>query len=303
MNGILIIDKPKGITSRDVVNTVVKKFNTKKVGHTGTLDPIATGVLIVCVGNATKLVDRLTSNNKEYIASVELGTLTDTLDNTGKILKEEPCKKTKEEIVNVLNSFKGFYNQEVPIYSAVKINGKKLYEYARENIEIDLPKREVEIKDIELIGDLDYKDNKTIFSFRCVVSKGTYIRSLIRDIATKLNTVGIMTDLRRISQGDFKIESSVKLDEINYDSIKNITDVLNCTKVNLTDDIRKKVLNGALIDNIYNEEEILFIENDEAIALYKKSEENKLKIDKMFKGGIIWHLLLWLPEWVVDLED
>ena len=143
MNGILIIDKPKGITSRDVVNNVVKRFNTKKVGHTGTLDPIATGVLVVCVGSATKLVDELTSHDKEYIASVELGALTDTLDNTGKILNEEKCIKTKEEIIDALNSFKGKYMQEVPIYSAVKINGKKLYEYARENIDIELPKREV----------------------------------------------------------------------------------------------------------------------------------------------------------------
>ena len=287
MNGILIIDKPKSITSRDVVNKVVKKFNTKKVGHTGTLDPIATGVLVVCVGSATKLVDELTCNDKEYIASVELGTLTDTLDNTCKILKEEKCIKTKEEIITSLNSFKGKYMQEVPIYSAVKIKGKKLYEYARENKKVELPKREVEISEIELIDDAEYINGKTIFKFKCSVSKGTYIRSLIRDIALKLNTVGIMTELRRIRQGKFKIENSITLDNISDNNLINIIDVLDYKKVELTNILEKKVLNGAIIDNIYDSYEVLFVKDSEAIALYKKydKDDKKLKPYKMFKGG------------------
>lgn len=286
MNGILIIDKPKNITSRDVVNEVVKKFNTKKVGHTGTLDPLATGVLVVCVGKATKLVNELTSTEKEYIASVTLGIKTDTLDSMGSVLFEEDVVKSKEEIIKVLDSFKGKYNQEVPIYSAVKIDGKKLYEYAREGINIELPKREVEIKDIELIGDIEYKNNKTNFKFRCVVSKGTYIRSLINDIATKLDTIGIMTNLRRIRQGNFKIENSIKLEDINTSNLKSILEILPYKKVELSEDIRKKVVNGALVDNIYNEDKILFIENNEAIALYKISDDkNKLKSYIMFKGG------------------
>ena len=215
VNGILIIDKPKNITSRDVVNEVVKKFNIKKVGHTGTLDPLATGVLVICIGKATKLVNELTSTDKEYIASVTLGTKTDTLDSMGSILFEEEVSKTKEEIIDVLNSFKGSYEQEVPIYSAVKRNGKKLYEYAREGIDIELPKRTVEIKEIELINDVEYKNNKTMFKFKCTVSKGTYIRSLISDIADRLDTIGIMTNLRRIRQGSFKIEDSIKIEDIN----------------------------------------------------------------------------------------
>jgi len=287
MNGILIIDKPKGITSRDVVNCVVKKFNTKKVGHTGTLDPIATGVLVVCVGSATKLVDELTSDDKEYIASVELGTLTETLDTEGVILKEENCIKTKKEINKVLNSFKGKYMQEVPIYSAVKINGKKLYEYAREGIEVDLPKREVEISEIELFGDIEYKDDKTMFKFKCSVSKGTYIRSLIRDISLKLNTIGIMTDLRRIRQGKFKIEDSITIDNLSEKNLINIIDILDYKKIELINNKEKEVLNGAIIDNIYNSDEILFVSNNEAIALYKKYDKDnkKLKPYKMFKGG------------------
>lgn len=287
MNGVLIIDKQKDVTSRDVVNKVVKIYDTKKVGHTGTLDPIATGVLVVCVGSATKLVDELTSYSKEYTASVELGTLTDTLDNTGKILKEEIVTKTKEEIIEVLNSFKGKYMQEVPIYSAVKIKGKKLYEYARENIEIELPKREVEITDIQLIDDIEYRNNKTYFKFKCSVSKGTYIRSLIRDIANKLNTVGIMTDLRRIRQGKFKIEDSITIENINKNSLINIIDILDYKKIELTTDIEKQVLNGAIINNIYNSDEVLFISDNEAIALYKKYDKDskKLKPYRMFKGG------------------
>lgn len=283
MNGVVIVDKPKGMTSRDVVNIVSKKYSTKKVGHTGTLDPIATGVLVLCIGKATKLVSRLTSLEKEYIATVILGEETDTLDITGNIIDDKICIKTQKEIEEVLKSFIGSYNQEVPKYSAVKINGKKLYEYAREDKNVILPKRIVHIKSIELLGNVTYKNNKTIFSFKCVVSKGTYIRSLIRDIAQRLNTVGIMSDLRRVKQGSFDIKNSIKLENLSNDDIISIRNILNVKKVKLTSDIRKKILNGAPVENIYNEDEILFVDEDE-IALYK-SKDNKLISEIMFKGG------------------
>jgi tRNA pseudouridine55 synthase len=206
----------------------------------------------------------------------------------GKELFSENVLKTKEEIIETLNSFKGEYEQEVPMYSAVKKNGMKLYEYARAGIDVELPKRLVEIKEIELLDDIEYKDNKTIFKFRCVVSKGTYIRSLINDIANRLDTIGIMTNLRRTRQGNFKIEDSVKLEDLTIKNLKSIIDTLPYKKVEITDDIRKKVLNGALIDNIYNEDTILFTLNNEAVALYKISnDKNKLKSYIMFKGGII----------------
>ena len=281
MNGVLLVDKPKGITSRDVVDKVVKKFGTKKVGHTGTLDPIATGVLVICVGKATKLVNYLTSTEKEYIATVELGTKTDTLDNTGNILEERASKYSKEQIIEVLNSFKGKYEQEVPIYSAVKVNGKKLYEYARNNEEVVLPKREVEIKDIVLLNDIKYKKGKTIFKFKCTVSKGTYIRALINDIATRLNTVGIMTDLRRTKQGKFSIQDCINIDSVELNSLIGIIDILDCKKVELTNDIEKKVLNGNKLKNIYNVNEVLFVNKNKAIALYEGEKELKLSI--MFK--------------------
>lgn len=288
MNGILIIDKQSGMTSRDVVNKISKIFKTKKVGHTGTLDPLATGVLVVCINKATKLADRITSNDKEYIAECMLGIETDTIDIEGKVLQEKKAIINKSEIISILNEFKGSYNQEVPKYSAVKIKGKKLYEYARENKDIKLPSRKVIIKDIKLIGDPVYENNKTKFNFFCCVSKGTYIRSLIRDIAYSLDTVGIMTNLRRIKQGKFKIDDAVLLDKISNKDLIPISDILGVKKIELSDNIEKKVLNGAKIENIYNEDEVLFMKGKKEIALYKKDENDKLmKVNKMFEGGII----------------
>lgn len=284
MNGIVIIDKQKNMTSRDVVDEVGKIFNTKKVGHTGTLDPLATGVLVICINKATKLVDMLTSTEKEYIAECTLGIETDTLDIEGNVIKEEDIEIDEESVKKVLESFIGTYNQEVPKYSAIKINGKKLYDYAREGVDIDLPSRNVTIHEIKLIDDIKIKDKKVCFKFYCKVSKGTYIRSLIRDIAYKLNTVGIMTNLRRVSQGKFKIDDSVKLENLSLNNLIKIQDVLDVKKIELTKDIEKKVLNGAVIDNIYNEKKVLFMKNDIEVALYKQDEKNNklMKIDKMF---------------------
>ena len=200
MNGIIIVNKEKDYTSRDIVNIISKVLGTKKVGHTGTLDPLATGVLVVTIGKCTKLTDYLTSSYKEYIAEFELGYLTDTLDNTGNILKKSEHKVSKEEIIKVTNSFKKKYNQQVPLYSAVKINGKKLYEYARNNIDIALPSRIVDIKEIEVLNIEEQK-----ITIKCLVSKGTYIRSLIRDIGNELNTYATMTSLIRTKQGIFDI--------------------------------------------------------------------------------------------------
>ena len=220
MNGILLIDKPSGLTSRDVVNIVGKSLGTKKIGHTGTLDPLATGVMVLCVGKYTKLVEMLTSYNKTYEASIVLGIKTDTLDITGKVLEEKCSNISLSDILLALKKFEGVYDQEVPIYSAVKINGKKLYEYARENKTIELPKRSVNISKISLISDIKYENNKTLFSIRCNVSKGTYIRSLINDIASSLNTIGVMKELRRIEQGNFNIENCYKISDIKNNNFK-----------------------------------------------------------------------------------
>ncbi len=282
MDGIIVVNKPKGITSRDVVNKVCKLLNTKKIGHTGTLDPIATGVLALCVGKATKLVEVLTSNDKEYIATVKLGILTDTLDTDGTIIEKKHVNLDKNELENVLNSFVGTYNQEVPIYSAVKINGKKLYEYAREKKEVTLPKRMVEIKDIKLL-----ELNNNYYKFKVSVSKGTYIRSLIKDINKKLGILGVMSDLIRTRQGKFLINDSYSLEDMENNNYKimSVTDVLkdeNCVIIGST--LFEKVKNGAIINNEYNTNMVTFVYNDNVVAIYKTYDKNntKLKPYKMF---------------------
>ncbi len=288
MDGILIVDKPKGYTSRDVVNIVGKKFGTKRIGHTGTLDPNATGILVLCLGKATKLVEKLTSNDKKYVATITLGIQTDTLDGEGKILRKEKAIYPKDQIIDVLNEMIGSYMQEVPIYSAVKINGKKLYEYARDGEDVSLPKRLVTIKDINLVGDVKYDNNKTIFNIECSVSKGTYIRSLVNDIATKLNTIGIMSELRRIKQGNFCISDAYTLDDINNNNYKiiSIVDALSgIYTMNANDELLFKIRNGVKIINNYNVDEILFIDDkNNAVALYKEDENDStlLKVYKMF---------------------
>lgn len=278
MQGAIIVNKAPNMTSRDVINILNKKFNTKSIGHTGTLDPIAEGVLVCLIGKYTKLTDILINHDKEYIASFKLGILTDTLDITGKILKEEKVNLTKEEIQKTILSFKGTYNQEVPIYSAVKINGKKLYEYARNNEEITLPKREVNIYDIELLN----IDNECL-TIKTKVSKGTYIRSLIRDIGLKLNTNATMTKLIRTKLDKFTIEESYTLEDIQNDNYKilSLEDLIDLDTINVNEEMLFKIKNGQIIDYQTNKY-ILYKYNNQNIALYKPYQNNKIKPFIMF---------------------
>lgn len=269
-NGVLIVDKPEGLTSRDVVNRVSKILGTKKVGHTGTLDPLATGVLVVTVGKCTKLCDVLTSEYKEYIASFKLGFETDTLDITGTTIKTSNKEINEYDLIEIINSFKGKYMQEVPAFSAVKVDGVRLYEYARKNEMIDLPKREVEVTDLEIIN-ID-KDTVTI---KCLVSKGTYIRSLIRDIGEKTSTYATMTSLRRTKQGKFSIEDAISLSDIdnrNY-KILDLEEILTDYKViDMDEELLKKVTNGVKLELKYSERFLIFKYNSDVIALYKKND-------------------------------
>ena len=283
MDGIIVVNKEKGCTSRDVVNSLSKILGTKKIGHTGTLDPMATGVLVVCVGKCTRLVEMITSDYKEYVAGVKLGVMTDTLDITGSVSESCVVDVTKDDIIRVLDSFRGEYLQEVPIYSAVKINGKKLYEYARSGIDVQLPKRVVDIKNISLI---DFKSS-TDFTIKCTVSKGTYIRSLVRDIALRLGTIGVMSSLVRTKQGNFNIEDAYSLSDIesgNY-SVIGVRDYFkDMYTVNVDADLKRKVLNGCILDNNYDCDIIMFTEGELVLAIYK-DYGGKLKPYKMF-GGI-----------------
>ena len=287
MDNIIVINKDKDYTSRDVVNVIGKIFNTKKVGHTGTLDPLATGVLIVCMNKALKVVDLITASDKEYIAKVVLGIDTDTLDITGNIINECRTNVNVDMVKSVLNSFIGKSIQEVPKYSAVKVNGKKLYEYARNGIDVELPKREIQIFDIELISDIDIVDGHQEFSFKVKVSKGTYIRSLIRDIGVKLGCFACMKELTRTKQGKFSIDRSYTLNDIKNGNYKllNIKDVIDIEKVVVSDDMLFKIKNGMILDKFFISDKALILDNNgNEIGIYKTYDKDskKVKPDKIF---------------------
>ena len=212
MNGILIVNKEKGWTSNDVVQKV-KKITGEKVGHTGTLDPLATGVLPLLIGYGTLLSKYLVSHDKTYIAKVKLGVKTDTADLEGEVIEKETIEDSffeEKKIKEVLNSFVGKQKQTPPMYSAIKIKGKKLYEYARSGQNVDIPERDIEIYEMEFID--FYKETQEI-EFKVSCSKGTYIRSLCEDIAKKLGTIGVMSSLKRTRVGEFKIENAITISE------------------------------------------------------------------------------------------
>ena len=274
INGILVVNKPQDLTSREVVNKLNRIFETKKIGHTGTLDPLATGVLVIAIGSYTKLVNELTSLDKEYIAEIKLGIKTDTSDITGNIIDEShDYHISKDDIINVFNLFPKEYEQTVPKYSAVKVGGKKLYEYARDNINIELPKRLVSIYSLEL---LEFNDD--IIKFKTRVSKGTYIRSLEEDICTKLNCLGTMNSLIRTKQGKFQVENAINLDDININTkLLTSRDVLDIKDYIVDDNLYKLISNGNKLsinveDGYYN-----MIYNNNDIAIYKfKYNEGRL---------------------------
>lgn len=287
MNGIIVIDKPKDYTSRDIVNIVSKKLNTKKVGHTGTLDPLATGVLVLPIGRALKVSELLTSNTKEYIAEVILGYETDMLDITGTEIKRNIPNVTKKELLKVLKSYIGKYNQEVPLYSAVKVGGRKLYEYARSGTPVTPPSKEVEVYSLELISDLKHIKGAVEFTIRCEVSKGTYIRSLIRDIAYSLNTYGTMKNLIRTRQGIFTLKDAYTLKDIEENNYKllSIKECLPNIKTTVIEEpLLTKVKNGMVLDKFFKENISLLLDKEgKEIAIYIASGDNKVKPYKMIE--------------------
>ena len=219
MDGILIVNKTKQYTSHDIV-AKVKKITHQKVGHTGTLDPMATGVLPLLLGQGTKLSKYLIDHDKVYEATIQLGEKTDTADGEGKVIEKKQVNLQNLEVENVqkvLQSMQGKQIQLPPIYSAIKVKGKKLYEYARENKEVEIPKREIEIYEIQL---LEIKKQEATISFRVHCSKGTYIRTLCENIAEKLKTVGYMKELTRLQVGNFKLEKSVTIEQIEENKEK-----------------------------------------------------------------------------------
>ena len=278
-SAILYVNKQAGKTSFDIVNEISNIFGIQKVGHTGTLDPLAEGVLVVTLGKAAKVAELLTAEDKEYVAGVLLGVETDTLDITGKVVKSKPVDLSKD-LEKVINSYKKTYMQEVPIYSAIKVKGKKLYEYARENKPVELPKKEVTIKQIKLLS----SDNDT-FMIKAKVTKGCYIRSLIRDIGKSLDTYATMTLLTRTKQGKVDIADTNTIEEIKQGKYKlhSIDEVLNLPVIEVNKELEKKIRNGQKLINTYNVKDKVIFKNEkkEILGIYKV-EKDKLRVWKNF---------------------
>lgn len=218
MDGIIIVNKPKACTSHDVVYKI-RKITGEKVGHAGTLDPLATGVLPILVGKGTLCSKYLMNHDKSYIVTLQLGKKTDTGDAEGNIIQEEKVNipwKDEKALEKVFQSFVGKQEQVPPIYSAIKVKGKKLYEYARKGEQVEVPVRQIEIYQIKILQIEELKQ-QIIFQVSC--SKGTYIRSLCEEIAKKLGTVGYMQELQRIQVGDFRIEQAVTMEQLEKDNI------------------------------------------------------------------------------------
>ena len=245
MNGVIIIDKPQGKTSHDIVGIMRKKFGTRRVGHTGTLDPMATGVLPICIGNATRASDMLTESDKKYRAQLLLGKRTDTLDIEGDVLEERAVNVTEQEIRDVIDTFIGEIDQIPPMYSAIKKNGKKLYELARQGIEIEREPRRINIYSIDII---DINIPYITVDVHC--SKGTYIRSLCDDIGTRLGTGAVMTELRRTYTAGFSIDDAYTIEQL--DVIEDLSKALNPTdslfadlpQIHLNEKQERSIVNG-----------------------------------------------------------
>lgn len=279
MNGILIINKPKGYTSHDIVNILRKELNTKKVGHTGTLDPNATGVLPILIGQATKISKYLIEHNKTYIAELKLGEKSTTGDTEGEIIEKRTVPHlNQKQVEDTLQSFLGKQLQTPPVYSSIKINGKKAYEYARNGEYVEIPAREIDIIDISLIK---FENDTITYKVKC--SKGTYIRVLCEDIAKKLGTVGLMSNLTRTEINEFNINESYTLEDIKnkekHLSLISIEEVFK-EKERIDLDGRKTnlFLNGVQL-TLNKQDEVYRIYNNESFLGLGIVKNNLLKRD------------------------
>ena len=273
MDGILVINKPKGITSFDCIGILRKKLGIKKIGHTGTLDKEVTGVLVVCIGKATKLVNILVDHIKEYECTMVFGIKTNTEDSYGTILEERtPKVHSNDEIDTILESFKGRYMQIPPMYSNVKIDGKKLYQYAVKDIEVDRKARPIDIFDIKRNSNLENNE----FSFTVTSSKGLYVRTLCSDIANKLDELGCMKQLKRTKLGDYSLNEAIDLENVKESDIIPLEDVLNkFPKVEVKDYLVDLIKNGIKLDERQtNIKEVFAVTNkNKILALYKPVED------------------------------
>jgi len=290
VDGILLLNKPKGMTSHDCVFKVRKLVKMKKVGHTGTLDPDVSGVLPICLGRATKIVEYVTAANKTYEGEVKLGFSTTTEDASGEVVDEKGVDRdiTKDEVLNVLHSLTGEIIQTPPMYSAVKVNGKRLYEYARQGMVIERPSRKITIHKLELLSDIVHTNHTVSFRFRVTCSKGTYVRTLAVQIGEKLGYPSHMSDLIRVSSGEFKLQQCMTLEELEYlvkdgriqEHLLSIEDALShLPKLIINDKVAEKVKNGSVLPvpqeliQIQVGEPIAVLYNEDILAIYQRHPE------------------------------
>lgn len=272
MDGILLVNKPAGMTSHDVVNRIRKILHTKKVGHCGTLDPDATGVLVLCIGKATKALQFLMSETKVYQATLFLGTATDTYDSSGQIMEEKAFHGVRD-VEEALQSFIGKQQQIPPIYSAIKVHGKKLYEYARNQEHVDIQPRTIMIEKIELISQ---QDQSITFQVKC--SKGTYIRSLCVDIGKKLGYPAHMTHLIRLASGEFYLEDCYSLEDIEqgHYQFMSLEDAFQQFEHYYIDD-ENIVYHGKKIKSDIDHQVVVCNQNHKVLAVYGPDGEGYLK--------------------------
>lgn len=282
MFGFINIYKPKGKTSHDVVAILRRITKIKQIGHTGTLDPFAEGVLPICIGKATRLIEYL-DDDKAYIGTVQLGKSTSTYDTEGEIIKTSDKKISKEEIEIALQQFRGKFQQLPPIYSAIKVNGKKLYEYARKGEDVEIKPRDVEIFKLEIVN-FD-KENQTV-DLHIECSKGTYIRSIANDLGNILGCYGHLIKLVRTKAGKFELANSFKLDEL--ESKENVSnnmiyplEYLDYPKYSLNENEKQKVSNGMSI-NIDLSDGLCVLVWEKELAAIAEIKDKKAKICKMF---------------------
>lgn len=293
MDGILAIHKEVGMTSHDVVFKLRKILKTKKVGHTGTLDPEVSGVLPICVGKATRVSDYVMESGKSYRTEVTIGVSTTTEDQTGEIVDQKRVDQNlwdKDEMIATLKQLEGDIEQIPPMYSAVKVNGKKLYEYARQNIEVERPVRRVHINSIDLISDIIYENDTCKFEIEVECGKGTYIRTLATQIGALLNYPAHMSHLIRLKSGGFSLEQAIKLDDlreiVEQDKLQDVILPLEyglngLTKVTVHDkDIVTRIQNGqkiekSLIDESKHDGEFVVWYEDKAIAIMDTYDKNE----------------------------
>ncbi|MEH6940460.1 tRNA pseudouridine(55) synthase TruB [Bacillus sp. JJ722] len=305
MEGILPLNKPKGMTSHDCVFKLRKLLKTKKVGHTGTLDPDVTGVLPICIGRATKIAQYITDAGKAYEGEVTIGFSTTTEDRSGEVVEQKPVTQafSRNEILQVLQTLTGEIEQTPPMFSAVKINGKKLYEYARAGIEIERPSRKVTIYELTLLDDRDVFEGETIsFRFRAKCSKGTYIRTLAVMIGELLGYPAHMSDLIRIQSSSFTLDDCFTLEQVEQYVLEERQQELlrpleyglsHLPKMKINDTLAMKVFNGSVLQKpedlrVDSEEHFVLFYKDVALAIYKihASKPDYIKPVKVLRTGL-----------------